>query len=178
MTNYQLRLRHRRSKGNAIAEMPPAIWLFLVGMLFPFIAMVTLTYRVILLYNGVRDCCYQAALQPSFSEAQLKATQVLTRDAGAFTGITVSPGEPRLRIVIKNLASGAESESPNALAPGSVNPQTNNYFLRTYVNAQVEPLINVGATGFWSGVPGLTGPIQLKDMVYQVYAENPTGLES
>lgn len=178
MTKHSYRLRHRRSKGNAIAEMPPAIWLFLVGMLFPLIAIVTLSYRVILLYNGVRDCCYQAALQSSFTDAQIKATAVLTKDVAAFTGITVNAGEPRLRIVTKNLGTGAETESTSPLASGSVNPQQNNYFMRTYVTATVQPLINLGTTGFWNGIPGLTGPIQLTDMVYQVYAENPNGLES
>jgi hypothetical protein len=172
------RIPRKRNTGTAIAEMPGAIWLFLVGMLFPLIALVTLSYRVVLLYNGVRDSCYQAALQQSFGEAQTQARATLAKDIGAFTGVTVDALQPRVRIVTRTLATGKETESSTPLAAGTVNVQLNNYFIRTYVNAEIQPLINMGTTGFWANVPGLTGPIQLNDMVYQTFAENPNGLES
>jgi hypothetical protein len=173
------RIPRKRNTGTAIAEMPGAIWLFLVGMLFPLIALVTISYRVVMLYNGVRDSCYQAALQQSFSDAQATAKTVLTTDVGAFNGISVdSSTEPRVVIVTRVLATGKETESTSPLAAGSVNVQLNNYFIRTYVNAKVQPLINMGTTGFWINVPGLTGPIDLNNMVYQTFAENPNGLES
>lgn len=170
--------RLRRNNGTAVAEMPGAIWLFLVGMLFPLIALVTISYRVILLNNGVRDCGYQAALAQSYSEAKTKAASTLAKDASAFTGITIAGGDPRVRIVVRELATGNETEFSAPLPVGSVNVQNNNYFIRTYVDATVDPLINMGTTGFWANIPGLTGPIQLKNMVYNAFAENPDGLES
>jgi hypothetical protein len=168
----------KRNRGTVVAEMPGAIWLFLIGMLFPLLGLVTLSYRVMLLYNGVRNACYQAAVQESFTDAADKAKSVLQSDVAAFTGIKVAPTEPRTRIVVRNLATSAETEFSTKLAAGSVNPQTHNYFIRIYCDAQVEPLINMGTTGFWTGIPGLTGPIQLKNFVYQTFAENPPGLES
>lgn len=170
--------RLRRNNGTAVAEMPGAIWLFLVGMLFPLIALVTISYRVILLNNGVRDCCYQAALAQSFTEAQTKAASTLATDAAAFSGISIAGGDPRVRIVVRELATGKETEYSAPLPVGSIQTQNFNYFIRVYVDATVDPLINMGTTGFWTNIPGLTGPIQLKNMVYDSFAENPDGLES
>jgi hypothetical protein len=158
--------------------MPGAIWVFLVGMLFPLIAMIVLSFRAILLYNAVRDSCYQASIEQSYSEGVTKAQDVLKKDAEAFTGVKIAANQPRVSIITKRLSDGFESESKNKLGSGTVNTLNNQYFIRTYVNAEIEPMINLGTTGFWNNIPGLTKPIVVTDMIYQVFAENPNGLES
>jgi hypothetical protein len=158
--------------------MPGAIWVFLVGMLFPLIALIVLSFRAALLYNAVRDSCYQASIEQSYTEGVTKAREVLKKDAEAFRGIKIAATQPRVSIIRKRLSDGQETEFTTQLGSGTVNTLQNQYFIRTYVDAEIEPMLNLGATGFWSGIPGLTKPIVIDDMIYQVFAENPNGLES
>lgn len=170
--------RRTRTRGNVMAEMPGAIWLFIIGFLIPFIGFVTLGYRAIVFYNGVRDCCYQASIEQTYTEAVNKAKAVLTTDLAAFNGIQCDPNaDLSVRVVTKNITNGNESET-GKLATNTVNTQANRYFIRVYVNAKLNPILNIGNTTFLSGIPGLTGPIDITRMMYQVYAENPNGLES
>lgn len=169
--------RLKSASGSTVAEMPGAIWLFIIGMLMPLIGFVTLSFRAIILYNGVRDAAYQAAIAESYTDAKKKAEEVLLADVSV-KGVKVDPNEPRVWIIEKKTSDGTEFVQKGGVFPRKVLPEDHAYYFLILVNAQVDPLVNMGGNGFWKNIPGLTGPLQITDMSYQVYVENPTGLES
>lgn len=155
-----------------------ALYIFLIGMLFPLIGLITLSYRASVFYFAIRDSTYQAAKQQSFTEAKAKATQILTEDASKFTGIKVLSGFPETVIVVRPLSGSTQTESKTKLAANSVNTNNNVYFIRTYTKAELAPFVNMGYGGSgFINIPGLTQALPL-NFSYQVYAENPPGLES
>ncbi len=173
-----LQSRPHRTSGSAMAEMPGAMFIFFIGLLMPLIGLVTLSYRGIVLYSASRHACYQASIEQSYTEAKAKAKQVLIKDTEQIKGVQLDADEPRVSIVVTTLADGAEQVFTAPLAPGSVNTVLNSYFIRTSLSANIDPLVTFPPGAFWSGIPGLTGPIRITNWTYQVFAENPNGLES
>jgi hypothetical protein len=163
----------RRRNGTSIAELPVTLWVFIFFMMLPLIDMVTLSYRGILAYSGVRQATTNAALQTSFSLAATAANSELGSYASSFTGIGYST--PPNVFVVQVDQSGNEKQGPaNSPWPSPI-VAADVYLIRVQTSATAAPLLNLGVTGNWNGVPGLTGPITLQ-FTYQVTAEHPSGL--
>lgn len=172
----QSALTKKRSKaGNAIMELPFAIWFFLICLVFPILGFVTLGFRCTLIYFGVRDSCYQASKAANFASAQATAKTILQKEVATWPGVTVPANDPTVSVVVRPLGGGPETESNSAIPPAAINPSANMYLVRTRTVATIAPMINMGTTGFWTGIPGLTGPFNIP-FVYQNFAENPYGL--
>lgn len=167
--------RKRSKIGNAVAELPFAIWFFIICLCFPILGFITLGYRCTLIYFAVKDSCYQASKASDFGSAQTIAKTILQKDAAAWNGVKVPPNDPQVSIVVRKLSTGVETESGSAIPPNSINPSANMYLIRIRTVATIDPIVNMGTTGFWTGIPGLTGSFNIP-FLYQNYAENPNGL--
>lgn len=171
MFNFRLKRCSRNRKGTAIAEMPASLYLIFIGLLIPFIGLVTFGVRGALIYFSVRDTCYHAAKASTFTNAKAIAATTWANDLKLWGGST---GTQTTYVVVHQL-SGTDpppSVSPLPASPAP-DPTKANYFIRVVANCSIQPLFG----GSWQGmqVPGLTVPYNLQ-MNYEYYAENPSGL--
>jgi hypothetical protein len=169
----------RRKSGSAMADFPAALWLLVLGLLLPILCLATMSFRAIFFYMAVRDCCYQAAKEESFSDANSKAAAVFTKDIDAWNGLKIT-ANPNVVVVIRDTAGSTTKEVAGPLkAPDApVDTKANVYMLKVYCDGDIQPLIPTGNySGFFCNIPGLTGPYPMQ-MSYQVYTENPNGLGS
>jgi len=163
---------HRKSRGGTIAEMPAAMWLVFMGLLIPFIGLMTFGYRVSLAYFGVRDAALQAAKTTSYTNASAKALAVWGADNNAWTGVTGT--QLTTYAVIHPLSGAAETAQASPLT--TVDTNLNLYFVRVTAISSVKPVVTNGYNWWGVSVPGFNAPISLSN-TYQVYFENPQGLK-
>jgi len=132
-------------------------------------------------YFAVRDCCYQAAKEQSFTDANAKAKLYFQNGIDAWKGLKAK-GDPKVVVVIRDMSGSSTAAAGTREVAGPlkgsdipVNTQNNVYMLKVYCDGQIQPLIQTGNFSMFSNIPGLTGPFPIQ-MTYQVYTENPTGL--
>ncbi len=80
----------RRRNGTSMAELPMTLWVFIFFMMLPMIDLVTLSYRAILAYEGVREATGKASLADSFTSAATAANAQLGASSAAWSGIGYS----------------------------------------------------------------------------------------
>jgi hypothetical protein len=162
----------RKLSGYSIIEMPLAMWLIFIGLLFPLAVVGSLGYRATLLYYGSEQACRKAAKAATFTDAQAKASSAMTTFLGAFTGIDVTSN--KVGILRKPLTAGAPTYYSAKLAAGTVDTSKDIFFVVIDIDANLAPLVQCGN---WMGIdiPGLSSPYTLR-IRQQAYFENPTGL--
>jgi hypothetical protein len=163
----------RRRNGSSLVEVPVTLWVFIFLMMLPLIDLMGMTYRCVLAYFGVRDACYQAALQNSFTDAKNTANSVLGADAAAWTGIGYANTNVYAVEIDPGNSNAEASSAANTPWSGTIS-SSRVYLIRVSTDASCEPFLNLSVAN-WASVPGITGPITLK-CTYQVAAENPNGL--
>jgi len=162
--------RVRNYRGGIIAEMPAALWLVFVGLLVPFIAMVTFGYRAALAYFAVRDATLQAAKQGTYTKAAATAGTAYTKDLfGGVSNVSI------VTYAVQHPLDGS-AETAQASPLLAVDSSKNLYFVRVTAVSSLAPIWNNGAGWVWGlTVPGLNAP-NVRSNTYQVYFENPGGL--
>lgn len=168
----------RKRRGSSLAELPAALWLLFVGMIFPFIGLATLTLRSTFLNTIAKDAAHAAAKAQTFStssatkpSAQQIVTDCITQEAAKFAGINVTGHD--LHILITNIATGTTVSQPTKLA-APPDAENNLYSAEVVVKGTVDPLIRV-TIPLVSGVPGLDKPLVLECRGCETF-ENPQGL--
>jgi hypothetical protein len=164
-------MTYRKQKGSLLAEYPAVLWMLLFGIALPMILLASIGYRGLLFYFAVRDSCYKAAKAASFSSAQTIDATAFNTEVAAWHGIG---GTETIFIVTKPLNGNAPSVSSTFLPAGSVNTNTNIYFIREIGNGTIQPLVSAGSL-LGLNIPGLSGPFPLQ-IKYDTYVENPSGL--
>ena len=166
-----MRKLKRNSFGNTIAELPAVMFLLFIGLAIPMMCYASSLYRTVFFYFAVRDACNRAAKASTFTLAQTTASTIFASDVLAWHHVS---GTQSIKIMIKPIPSGAPTFSSTALAPGTVNTNSNMYFIRETAAGSISPLFGPGQ---WLGlnIPGFTGPMPL-NIIVDAYVENPNGL--
>ena len=159
--------KKRNRRGNVIAEMPVVIYLLIVGLLIPCIALATYGYRAVMVYMCVRDSAYQASKSTSFTNAQANALKTWTTDSQAWTGVTGT---------IQTFIVTEPGNNAQLTKLGAAYDPAKTYMIRVAANCTLIPLW--GSNGTWLGmsIPGFTAPLPIT-LNYSYYAENPQGLD-
>lgn len=162
-----------RQLGYSMAELPASLWLLLIGLAFPLIIMISMSYRACFLYFASDIAAKKAAKSPTYTDAVANAAISLKGALKDLTGIT--PGAPVCSILVRPLSGGSLTEYKSKLAAGAVDTSKNLYFVRTAVDADLDPLVHFDPKWLSMSVPGLTGPYHLRFNI-DTYSENPSGL--
>jgi hypothetical protein len=166
-----MRKLKRNGLGTTIAELPAVLILLFIGLTIPMLCYASCLYRTIFFYFAVRDSCNRAAKQSTFTLAQGTASSLFATDKAGWNDIS---GTESIKILIKPIPSGSPTFSSSPLAPGTVNTNSNMYFIRETAVGSISPLIGT-ASWFGMSIPGLNGPMPLT-IVVDAYVENPNGL--
>ena len=127
--------------------------LFLVVLVIglPAIALCTLSFRTIVLQFAVKDACRAAAREGSWTQAQQMADLTFRRDIARFSGINavVTP-----EIVIRNMQSHTEETTTDRLPIGTLDSNDNIYLVAASAKSQLSPLFP-GESWLGLKIPGL-----------------------
>jgi hypothetical protein len=169
--------------GYSIAEMPAAIWVLFVCLLFPLLILVTTTIRASFLSACAKDAAHAAAKAKIFENSNAQpgdppdaitmAVNQAQATAQALGGsaITIEPGDVKTEIVTSTLASPPTvSFSSQPLQPGQLDAVNNVYAIQVTVTGNVQPLVTFPKV--LGDVPGLTGPIKMNAVAREM-VENP-----
>lgn len=162
-----------RKTGSTIPELPVNLWVFIFFLMLPFIDFVTLGYRAVFAYFGVRDACYQAALQQTFTSGMSTANSVLGQDSGAWHGVSYSPNNTQICVVQVD-QNGTETVGAANTPWSQIIVQSDVYLIRLNATANIDPIINMTGSPL-PKIQGLSAPLTFQ-LQYQVTAENPAGL--
>ena len=160
-------------RGYSMAELPAALFLLFIGLMFPLLIMASLGYRASILYFACDASARKAAKSPTYTDGVTNADTTLKTSLKDFSGITTVA--PVCTILVKPLTGGKATESKTKLAAGSIDTSKNLYFVRTYVDADLDALVHFDPTWMKMNIPGLTGPYHLQ-LNIESYSENPNGL--
>lgn len=185
MKGLRGRDRVRRCSGTTIAEAPLAMWIIIVGMMFPLVCLVMIMFRYGLFWNAAREAAQQAGRAPTFLadptgpngvggiSAVNAAQSVATLSASAFTGITLQP--IRVYIITTNLGTAVVTKNPaNTPLSTPADPVNNVYDVLVELRGQMQPFVPMNFFPF-SGIAGLGAPISLT-ACSQYSVEIPQGL--
>lgn len=173
----------RANSGYSIAEMPAAIWVLFICLLFPLLILVTTTIRASFLSACAKDAAHAAAKAKIFEnsngqpgdppDAITTAVNQAQATAQALGGsaITIEPGDVKTEIVTSTLASPPTvTYSSQPLQPGQLDVVNNVYAIQVTVTGNVQPLVTFPKV--LGDVPGLTGPIKMNAVAREM-VENP-----
>lgn len=172
-TIHRKAARKAGRRGYSMAELPAALFLLFIGLMFPLMIMASLGYRASILYFACDASARKAAKSPTYTDGVTNADTTLKSSLKDFSGITTVA--PVCTILVKPLTGGKATEFKTKLAAGSIDTSKNLYFVRTYVDADLDPLVHFDPTWMKMNVPGLTGPYHLQ-LNIESYSENPNGL--
>lgn len=178
----------RRQDGNAIVELPLALWMLFFCILFPLIALSTMGLRYTFVVLAAHDAAKAASRAPLFAtdipgsagtSTQLSAVNAAqaaaTKVCNSFAGVSI---EPPVDVTILEFAP-PEFAGPNVpLGPPTIISHPKNaplgatydpghiYKIKVDVKATLDPLVTI---------PGVVGPYTTTVSAQQV-AENLQGL--
>jgi hypothetical protein len=162
-----------RRRGYSVVELPMAMWILFIGLLFPLVILASMGYRTSILYFAADSAARKAAKAPTYTDAVSRVSTALTTNLATFTGI--SAASPTISVLSKPITGGASKITKGKLAPGSVDTSKNLYFVITTVDADLDPLVKFNSLWMGNSIPGLTGPFHLQ-LSLESYCENPNGL--
>lgn len=177
---YSYQKRHQRSlAGSTLIDFAPALWILLMGLMFPLINLATVTIRANVFTTIAQDAArdagkaktFFAPLSGSQPSAVGAATTAASNVAARFSGITIS--SVNTYICTTAVSTGIVSKQSTALT-SPANTTSNLYQIEVRVVGQAYPLMSFSQSMFGQ-IPGLTGPVNITS-VARVYAENPQGL--
>ncbi len=152
-----------RSKGSALAELAPALFILIIGIVIPLLDLGFVPIRYALAYAVLTDVVHNLALSNKASDAYGKLrTDNWWRSALSKCGVKVRK-EPELSIDVigpngerQRFASGNLGSIPANLLP---DPKKGPgiYRLELVVNMNISPLLVMQG----GGVPGLTAPVPM-----------------
>lgn len=168
----------RRQRGVAIAELPAALWLFLVCMLFPIIMLGTVSLRTSFLGLVAKEAAHAASRAKTFElttktdkSAKDLAQAAAENAALQFSGLIISNVDTG--IIITSLDNQKTTRQTKKLDIPA-NTGQNLYSIEVIVSGAVEPLLQFN-TEMFGKIPGLTTPIIISTAAREMF-ENPQGL--
>lgn len=167
-----------------MAELGPALFMFLLMIVFPLINLLGLASGAATVSLIATEAASHAANSSSFADAESSVQQVsanlLNSGFGRFAklqpagGLNNSGVDIFINITPVNGGSGS-SVGPNAPLTGSVDANKNLYEYSIRVSYLVQPFISMRAVPFIGNVPGLGAPFNLSWSVARS-VEFPPGL--
>ncbi|MBX9687790.1 MAG: hypothetical protein K2X27_13875 [Candidatus Obscuribacterales bacterium] len=177
-------------KGASLVEMPVALSIFIIFLLFPLIDLATIALRSATAYYAAYNAAHSAARAPTFladdpatgkpsaCEEAIRAAQATK--AAALAGTNFEDGDIKARILALPLNSdptkprkadfiGADNKP---LPPDPGVDQDYIYQVEVSIDASIEPLFTLST--IFGQVPGLTIAIPLK-VTSRQNVENPDG---
>jgi hypothetical protein len=163
-------VKSRSVIASSIAEIPLALFLIFIGLMFPLIALSTITYQAIILQVAVRDSCRAASRSSTWTLAKVNSMAVFDRDIHAFHGIKAEATP----VIVIRAPDNSEKVTGDKLSLGSIEETEALYLVRISARAELTPIF---AGGNWQGlkIPGFTAPMILSASD-QIVSENPESL--
>lgn len=174
-----MRMKRHRDKGTAAAELPILLWILFVVILIPISNLSAICLRRYFVYQACHNAALVGAKARSFQtdfppdiSAKNSANATATAIIAGYNGITLN--SVRTEMVITTLAGNVETLRT---APLTTPPDTTNnlYSIRVTLDCNVDPVIAFNLGSFLSGIPGLTGPVNVT-VNDQNICENVAGL--
>lgn len=164
----------RSETGSDIAELPVAIFVFLLVALFPLLDLGTLWMGSSSLHLAARHAAVEAGRQPTYSKAVTKARAMAA--VAATGGVHIDKTDVTAWQVPYD-PTGTPTRVTGAGTPTcDFNRITNGCQLEVTVTGTVAPLVTLsGLSGILGNVPGLTGPLTVVASSMSTY-ENTDGL--
>lgn len=174
----RVRQAMRKQNGSSILEIPVSLWLVLVVIFTPMLALASITLRSTLLNIAVQDTVQGAAKARTFELASADgpsakdlAQQIFSEHLKAFSGLNA--GNVALEIISTDINSGVITRSPSKLSlPADTN--TSVYQLEATAIASIDPVFPANEQIFGK-IPGFTTPMNVKFSARQMF-ENTQGL--
>lgn len=167
----------RNSKGTSILELPVSLWLTLIVVFIPMLALVSITLRYTLFNIAVQSAVQSAAKARTFEQSSNEgpsvkelAGNVFQKHVAAFPGL-ISSGMS-VNILVTSINGGFFFRSQKLTLPAD----TNSFIYQIEGNAvgNIDPIFPV-SPGVFGNIPGLTAPMKVGISAKQM-AENPQGL--
>jgi len=186
--NFSISATRKRCSAQVLAEAPAALWILFVGIGFPLLILATLTLRLGLFWEAVKEaaqvsCQAQTFLTPpTYPTSALSAVQSATTTAqnvlNIFPGCTLT--QPVNVYIGATPISGGSTNWLNAGSPnqtvsaGQIDTDQNVYSIRVDLVGQVQPLVTFNCP-YFGNIPGLTEPFPASVSEQRIF-ENPLGL--
>ncbi len=169
----------RKPLAMSLIELPVMIWLVLVVLLLPMLALATMTLKSALMNSAVQDGVQVASKGKTFESSQpgkpsvkQLADESVRNSASKFSGLGIS--SIVTSIVITPVDGGPLVRSTSKLAqPADTSKFL--YQIETVVNGKISPLFPTNP-GQFGAIPGLTQPVNVS-YVGREMAEFPQGLD-
>lgn len=162
-----------------MVETPFLLWILIVGLIMPIIALATMGIRYAFFLNAAQLAVHAAAQAKSFQQdyppdmsAQTRAQQMARTSCESFKGVTLNT--VTTSIVITPVAAGAASAQTTKLT-GPAFEENNIYQIQVLLDGELNPIIPVPSGTLGINVPGLTAPYPVQTTAKAV-SENPQGL--
>ncbi len=171
----------RTSSGTSMAELPAAMWLLFVALLFPLMILAITSIRASFMGVCAKDAAHAASKAKVFQNANAQpgdppdavtlAVTTAQATAQGLGGITIDSQDVKTRIVISTLGSPPQvSFSDDSLAANSIDTVNNVYSVQVLVTGKAEPIIKF--PDFFGSIPGLTKPLTMTAVGREI-VENP-----
>lgn len=172
----------RKEKGSSIAELPVAITILFLALLFPMLDLGTIALRTATVFAAARNAAHHAGRAKSFmingDDGDLSARNTavnwsLATCGSGLAGTDIKDNDVQLYII------GTPYDQKNAPLR-SAKPlnevQTDKYLyqIEAQVTGRVTPLV-VLSKGLLGDIPGITGPLTISAS-FREFCEHPDGL--
>ena len=178
------------SRGNAVAEFSPALFIFFFLFLYPFIALIQFGCGCATVYFISIQAAQAAAVSPDFktalTQAQAIGSNLANSGLGQFAHLsTPGPAGNSVSLYVDVTPIGGVTAAPVPIQSGSIppaitspiDPTTNIYEYEARSNYTIQPYFNLSGIPILSGVPLLGQPVNIQFSATRV-AEFPYGLAS
>lgn len=172
----------RRERGSSIAELPVAIFVLLIVLLFPLLDLGTMALRSATIFEAARNAAHHAGRAKSFlqdgGDGELSATNAAVKWStmtcqSSLAGTTVKRSDVQASIIGTPFdTKKTPVRSSNPLT--TVEPETYLYQIEVSITGSVEPLVLLNKELLGS-IPGLTAPLKIS-ATFREYCEHPYGL--
>lgn len=158
--------------GQAIAELPLVLFVFLVLVLFPIIDLCCITFRSTFMDGAARNAAHKAAKAHTFAfdgPDGLSASSIAKNEVRdvirQFTGIRVEQVTPR--IVRTSTTNAADVQRFEAPVPITSDSEQYVYQIEVEIKGEVDPLIPFNCA--LPAVPGLSSPMPFTATAREVF---------
>ncbi|MBX9567450.1 MAG: hypothetical protein K2X77_01080 [Candidatus Obscuribacterales bacterium] len=172
----------RKASGSSIAEIPVALFVLLIVLLFPLLDLGTIALRSATIFEAARNAAHHAGRAKSFlqdgGEGELSAKSAAVKWTAltchsSLRGTSIESSDVQATIIgtpFDTKKTPVRSASP---LPG-VEPETYLYQIEVSVTGSVEPLVLLNKD-LLGQIPGVTAPLKIS-ATFREFCEHPYGL--
>lgn len=166
-----IQISERKSSGQSIAELPVAIFFFILVLLLPMADLATFALRATNVFAAARNAAHLAGRSNSFRDAVANArARVLQSNGMSLAGVEIKDSDVHVYIVGSPLKAGKDPiRQEKALL--EADPKSYLYQMEVVVSAKVQPLFTLSPELFGK-IPGLTDAFTIQTSNRE-YCERP-----